>query len=314
MPEAVNIQRPQGRILAELCQRVAEHYQRSGSSERDFVTALPWLSFVRMPEPTVLNRGMLQPSMCIVLQGRKKMLIGDNVTEYGPGSYSLAAVDMPVSGQVTQASESAPYYGLRIDLDSKEIADLIVSLQITLPEKQQEAANVGAWVTQSDEALQDAFLRLVKVLDTPDDLPVMSKLIKQEILYRLVTSPSGATFWKQTLSWNQGKGAGEALAWIKRHFAEPLKIDELAKRVGMSTSSLHHRFKALTVMSPLQYQKQVRLLEARRLLLSGGQDVANVAWQVGYESPSQFNREYRRSFGAAPLQDVETLRQMGVTL
>ncbi|WP_172896126.1 AraC family transcriptional regulator [Buttiauxella agrestis] len=240
-------------------------------------------------EPTVLNRGMLQPSMCIVLQGRKKMLIGDNVTKCGPGSYSLAAVDMPASGQVTQASESAPYYGVRIDLDSKEIADLIVSLQITLPEKQHEASSAGAWVTQSDEALQDAFLRLV-------------------------TAPAGSAFWKQTLAWTQGKGVGEALAWIKRHFAEPLKIDELAKRVGMSSSSLHHRFKALTVMSPLQYQKQIRLLEARRLLLSGSLDVANVAWLVGYESPSQFNREYRRSFGAAPLQDVETLRQMGVTL
>ncbi|MGK7245745.1 AraC family transcriptional regulator N-terminal domain-containing protein [Buttiauxella agrestis] len=242
------------------------------------------------------------------------MLIGDNVTEYGPGSYSLAAVDMPVSGQVTQASESAPYYGVRINLDSKEIADLIVSLQITLPEKQHEASNAGAWVTQSDEALQEAFLRLVKLLDTPDDLPVLSKLIKQEILYRLVTAPAGSAFWKQTLAWTQGEGVGEALAWIKRHFAEPLKIDELAKRVGMSSSSLHHRFKALTVMSPLQYQKQIRLLEARRLLLSGSLDVANVAWLVGYESPSQFNREYRRSFGAAPLQDVETLRQMGVTL
>ncbi|MGB3253030.1 AraC family transcriptional regulator N-terminal domain-containing protein [Buttiauxella gaviniae] len=314
MPERENILRPEGRILAELCKSVARHYQCAETSEMELQTAVPWLRFIRVSEPTLFNRGMLEPSICMLLQGRKKMLIGDNVTEYGPGNYSMAAVDMPVSGQVTQATVSEPYYGVRIDLNSREIADLIVSLQITLPEKQGESVNPGAWISSADEALQDAFLRLVKVLDTPDDLPVMSKLIKQEILYRLVTSPSGATFWKQTLSWNQGKGVGEALAWIKRHFAEPLKIDELAKRVGMSTSSLHHRFKALTVMSPLQYQKQVRLLEARRLLLSGGQDVANVAWQVGYESPSQFNREYRRSFGAAPLQDVETLRQMGVTL
>lgn len=314
MPEQQNRERPEGRILTELCQRVAGHYQRTNTTERDIVTALPWLSFVRMSEPTVLDRGMLQPSMCMVLQGRKKMLIGDNVTEYGPGSYAMAAVDMPVSGQVTQASEEAPYYGVRIDLNSREIADLIVSLQISLPEKQSDGADTGAWVTCADDALQGAFLRLVQLLDTPDDLPVLSKLIKQEIIYRLVTSPSGATFWKQALAWTQGKGVGEALAWIKHNFAEPLKIDELAKRVGMSTSSLHHRFKALTIMSPLQYQKQVRLLEARRLLLSGSPDVGNVAWQVGYESPSQFNREYRRLFGAAPLQDVESLRQMGATL
>jgi AraC-like DNA-binding protein len=314
MPERQEIARPAGRILTELCQRVAEHYQRTNTEERDIITALPWLSFVRMSEPTVLNRGMLQPSMCMVLQGRKKMLIGDNVTEYGPGSYSMAAVDMPVSGQVTQASADMPYYGVRIDLNSREIADLIVSLQISLPEKQGDSVDAGAWVTCADEPLQGAFLRLVQLLDTPDDLPVLSTLIKQEIIYRLVTTPSGAAFWKQTLAWTQGKGVGEALAWIKRHFAEPLKIDELAKRVGMSTSSLHHRFKALTIMSPLQYQKQIRLLEARRLLLSGSPDVANVAWQVGYESPSQFNREYRRLFGAAPLQDVESLRQMGSML
>lgn len=314
MPEQETTARPEGRILTELCQRVAAHYQQSGSTEQELLTALPWLRFIRVSEPTVFNRGMLEPSMCMLLQGRKKMLIGDNVTEYGPGNYSMAAVDMPVSGQVTQACEEEPYYGVRIDLNSKEIADLIVSLQISLPEKNNDTANAGAWVTHSDEGLQDAFLRLVKLLDSPADLPVLSKLIKQEILYRLVTAPTGATFWKQTLSWTQGKGVGEALAWIKRHFAEPLKIDELAKRVGMSTSSLHHRFKELTVMSPLQYQKQIRLLEARRMLLSGSEDVASIAWQVGYESPSQFNREYRRSFGAAPLQDVQTLRQLGTTL
>jgi AraC-like DNA-binding protein len=305
-------ERPAGRILAELCQRVAAHYQRSGTSARDLPTALPWLSFVRMSEPTVLNRGMLTPSMCMVLQGEKKMLIGESVNEYGPGSYSLAAVDMPVSGQVTRATNSQPYYGVRIELNSKEIADLIVDLQIGLPEG--DSGSAGAWVTHSDEALQDAFLRLVKLLDAPQDLAALSKLIKQEILYRLVIAPAGAAFWKQTLAWYQGRGVGEALAWIKGNFAKPLKIDELAKLVGMSASSLHHRFKALTVMSPLQYQKHIRLLEARRLLLTGSSDVATVAWQVGYESPSQFNREYRRSFGAAPLQDIETLRQQGIAL
>ncbi|MCT4705608.1 AraC family transcriptional regulator [Enterobacteriaceae bacterium H16N7] len=301
--------RPVGRTITELCECVAEHYQHTTRDARELATALPWLSFIRITEPTVLNRGMLTPSMCMVLQGAKKMLIGESVNEYGVGSYSLAAVDMPVSGQVTQASEAQPYYGVRLDLNSKEIADLIVDLQISLPDG--SGNNTGAWVTHSDEGLQDAFLRLVKLLDSPQDLPVLSKLIKQEILYRLVTAPAGAAFWKQTLAWYQGKGVGEALAWIKENFAAPLKIDELAKRVGMSASSLHHRFKTLTVMSPLQYQKQIRLLEARRLLLSGDQDVATVAWQVGYESPSQFNREYRRSFGAAPLQDIETLRQLG---
>lgn len=305
-------ERPAGRTLTELCERVAGHYQRSGTSRRDLATALPWLSFVCMNEPTVLNRGMLTPSMCMVLQGAKKMLIGDSVNEYGPGSYSLAAVDMPVSGQVTQATRERPYYGVRIELNSKEIADLIVDLQIKLPEGNGESA--AAWVTNSDETLQDAFLRLVKLLDAPQDLPVLAKLIKQEILYRLVTAPEGAFFWKQTLAWYQGKGVGEALLWIKDNFAAPLKIDELAKRVGMSASSLHHRFKALTIMSPLQYQKQIRLLEARRLLLTGEKDVATVAWQVGYESPSQFNREYRRSFGSAPLQDIELLRLQGTAL
>ncbi len=309
MPEH---QRPAGRIITELCTHAARHYQRSGTAGQDLATALPWLSFVRISEPTVLNRGMLKPSMCMVLQGEKKMLIGECVSEYGPGSYSLAAVDMPVSGQVTRACKNKPYYGVRIELNGKEIADLIVDLQINLPDG--DGSDTGAWVVHSDESLQDAFLRLVKLLDSPQDLPALSRLIKQEILYRLVTAPAGAAFWKQTLAWYQGKGVGEALAWIKENFAKPLKIEELAKRAGMSASSLHHRFKALTVMSPLQYQKQIRLLEARRLLLTGDRDVATVAWQVGYESPSQFNREYRRSFGAAPLQDIETLRRQGASL
>ncbi|WP_227317276.1 AraC family transcriptional regulator [Cedecea davisae] len=305
-------ERPAGRIISELCRLVAGRYSPQDSGLKELGSTLPWLSFIRLDSPTLLNRGMLSPSMCMVLQGSKKMLIGERVSEYGPGSYSLAAVDMPVSGQVTEATAQKPYYGVRIDLDGKEIADLVVNMKVTLPDGSGE--KTGAWVAEAEEELQAAFLRLVKLLDSPEHLYALAPLIKQEILYRLVVAPAGAAFWKQALGWAQGKGVGEAIAWIKQNYAEPLIIDELAKRVGMSTSGLHHRFKALTIMSPLQYQKQIRLLEARRRLLSSEGDVASVAWKVGYDSPSQFSREYRRAFGASPLQDIDALRQQGTSL
>lgn len=161
-------ERPAGRIIEELCQRVARRYTAGGSGVKELGCALPWLSFIRIDQPTLLNRGMLSPSMCMVLQGSKKMLIGDNVTEYGPGSYSLAAVDMPVSGQITQACEEQPYYGVRIDLDGKEIADLVVNMNVVLPDGNGE--KTGAWVAAAEEELQAAFLRLVTLLDSPQHL------------------------------------------------------------------------------------------------------------------------------------------------
>jgi AraC-like DNA-binding protein len=293
--------------LARLREQVAAHFDGVPAAQRDVHTAIPWLSFIRLSQPTALSRGMLEPSMCLVVQGGKKVLIGKEVNDYGAGSYVLSAIDLPVSGQVVEATAAQPYYGVRIDLDPKEIAALIIELNLQAPPRR--GTRVGAYIDESDADLQEAFLRLLLLLDKPKDIPALSRILKQEIMYRLIAARNGDVLYHTVLSHYQEKGVNQAIQWIKANYAEPLVIDDLAKRVRMSVSTLHHRFKAATVMSPLQYQKQTRLLEARRMLMTGSMEAATVAYQVGYESPSQFSREYRRLFGASPLQDVEFLKQ-----
>jgi AraC-like DNA-binding protein len=270
-------------------------------SQRDFRTLIPYLSFIRLSRPTELTRGILEPSMCMVIQGRKRILIGREITYYGSGSFALSAIDMPVSGQVVEASAAVPYLGVKIELDPKEVAALIIEADLAVPES--PGARMGAYVDESDPDLQDAFLRLVRLLRKPQDLAVLSGLVKQEILYRLLTAPGGDVLYTTLRSRSKEKGINEAIHWIKKNYSQPMKIEKLAKAVNMSVSTLHHRFKALTTMSPLQYQKQLRLTQARRLLLGGNIEAATAAFNVGYESPSQFSREYRRFFGASPLQD-----------
>jgi transcriptional regulator GlxA family with amidase domain len=174
-------------------------------------------------------------------------------------------------------------------VEGKEIAALIIEAKIAAPPK--PSARVGAYVEKSDDDLQDAFLRLVRLLKKPNDLAVLAPLIKQEIIYRLLTAEGGAMLYQALQSHHQQKGINQAIHWIKKNFDQPLQIEKLAKFVSMSVSILHHRFKAITTMSPLQYQKQLRLLEARKLLLAGNIEAATVAFKVGYESPSQFSRE-----------------------
>ena len=168
-------------------------------------------------------------------------------------------------------------------------------------------------VEQADDALLDVFVRLLRLLDRPRDLPVLGRLLKQELIYYLVTAPGGATLSRNVVGGQRERAVGDAIHWIRTHYNEPLSIDALARTVHMSPSVLHRRFKAATVMSPLQYQKQVRLLEARKMLMSGDVEAASVAYEVGYESPSQFSREYRRLFGAPPLKDAEQLRRQPAT-
>jgi transcriptional regulator GlxA family with amidase domain len=212
---------------------------------------------------------------------------------------------MPVAGQVTAATKQAPYLGVRIDFEPREVATFILDMQIAAPPLQDLPAT---YVEHADAGLLDVFERLLALLDKPRDVAVLSRLLKQELFYHLLMAPGGAALNMAVRGGGKEKAIGEAIMWIREHFDQPLRIETLAKAVRMSTSVLHRRFKAMTVMSPLQYQKHVRLLEARKLLMAGGVEAATVAYQVGYESPSQFSREYRRLFGASPLQDAEQLR------
>ena len=293
-------------ILAQLLLAVQRLYERAPPDVDDLPTGLPWLSLVRRAMPTAVGRGMLQPSVCLMVQGDKEMLVGERVLRYGPGDYVQAAMAIPVSGRIVRASDAEPYYGIRIDLDPKEVASFILEMRLPVPAIRDEAPVVT--VEPAEDALLEAFLRLLRLLDRARDLAVLGRLLKQEIMYYLVTAPGGITLTRGVLGGQREHAVNRAITWIREHYNEPLKVSSLAATVHMSPSVLHRRLKAATVMSPLQYQKQVRLLEARKLLMSGDIEAASAAYQVGYESPSHFSREYRRLFGASPLQDAEQLR------
>lgn len=292
-------------LLGQLLETVIRRFAGADDID-DLSTALPWLGLIRRRGPTAIGRGMLEPSMCLMLQGEKQMLVGERVLRYGAGCYVQAGMTIPVSGQVLRASEAEPYYGIRVDLDPKELASFLLEMQVPIPSQRNDPPLVSVEIAGA--ALLEAFERLLRLLDRPTDLPVLARLLKQEIMYHLVTGPGGPTLTQGLMGSHREFAVNKAISWIREHYDAPLKIAELAEAVHLSPSVLHRRFKAATIMSPLQYQKQIRLLEARKLLMSGGVEAANVAFQVGYESPSQFSREYRRLFGASPLQDAEQLR------
>ena len=294
-------------LLGQLRGLIEKAMCGAGAGVLDLATDLPWLWLVRRPAPTPAGRGILSPSVCLLVQGEKEMLVGQRVLRYGPGCYVQAGVAMPVSGQVTRASAEAPYYGIRVEIDPKEVAAFVLEMRLQLPID--DADPPAITVERADEAMLDVFVRLLRLLDRPRDLPVLGRLLKQELLYFLVTAPGGATMSRGVVGGQRERAVGEAIHWIRTHYNEPLSSGALARTVHMSPSVLHRRFKAATVMSPLQYQKQVRLLEARKMLMSGDIEAASVAYEVGYESPSQFSREYRRLFGAPPLKDAEQLRR-----
>lgn len=297
---------PEHILLEQLCELVQRRFDGAADGLLDHATSLPWLSLIRRPAPTPAGRGILSPSVCLLVQGAKEMLVGQQVLQYGPGSYVQAGVALPVSGQVTRASEQAPYFGIRVDLEPKEVAAFVLEMQPVLPPAPEDPPLVT--VERADGQMLDVFVRLLRLLDRPRDVMVLGRLLKQELIYNLVMAPGGATLYRGVAGGQRERAVGEAIRWIRDHYNEPLKIDTLARTVHMSPSVLHRRFKAATVMSPLQYQKQVRLLEARKLLMSADVEAASVAYEVGYESPSQFSREYRRLFGTSPLKDAEQLR------
>jgi AraC-like DNA-binding protein len=292
--------------LAPLRQAAQCHVEHLPPGEWQAGTAIPWLSFLRMAAPMPTGHGMLEPSVCLLLQGEKRMFLGQGVLDYGPGSYVLAAVELPAAGQVTAATPQHPYLGIRVALDPKEIAAFLLEMAPSVPPARPGAS--AAYVEVADAELLDVFRRLLALLDRPRDVAVLARVLKQELIYHLLMAPSGGALAQAVLG-NAGEGAvGRAIRWIRQHYDQPLSIDALAREVSLRSSVLHRRFKQVTVMSPLQYQKHVRLLEARKLLMGGGVEAATVAYRVGYESPSQFSREYRRLFGAPPLRDAVLLR------
>ncbi|MCD0504785.1 AraC family transcriptional regulator, partial [Bordetella petrii] len=284
--------------LDGLAALVNRHAPRDGL----FATAIPELSFFRSSLPSELVVGVYRPSLAILVQGAKRVEVGEDVYEYSASHYLLTSVDLPVASRITLATPDTPYLCFVLDLDPQATADL--QADTGLPPPPEADAGRGLAVARLSPPLLDAALRLTRLLDTPADIPVLAPLIRREICYRLLTGELGARL--RHIARNEGPShqVRQAIAWLQTHFNRPLRIEHLAQTVNMSTSSLHHHFKAVTAMSPLQYQKQIRLQEARRLLLAGVTDAGAAARQVGYESASQFSREYSRLYGAPPLRDV----------
>jgi AraC-like DNA-binding protein len=291
----------------ELSARVAQLTRFDGTHQ----TALPSLALTRGSVPTICMPTVYQPCLAIVVQGRKCALLNDEVFHCDALNYLVVSVTLPGMGQVLEATPEHPYLSLRLNLDLEEIARLVLELGDRGPSP--ATADRGLFVARLDEPLLDAVLRMVKLLDTPEDIDVLAPVVQREIYYRMLRGELGSRLADLAQSEGGNHRIVRAIEWLKQHYAAPLRIEELADAVHMSPSALHHRFKAVTAMSPLQYQKHLRLHEARRLMFADGIECATAGHRVGYESASQFSREYRRLFGAPPRAEIARLRVVGVS-
>src|ERR1700677_3159212 len=291
----------------ELSARVARLAPFDGTHQ----SVMPSLALIRSSVPTVCMPTIFQPCLAIVVQGRKSALLDDEVFHYDPLNYLVVSVTLSGMGQVLEATPEHPYLSLRLNLDLEEIARLVLQLGDRGPSS--PTADRGLFVARLDEPLLDAVLRLVKLLDTPEDIDVLAPVVQREIYYRMLRGELGSRLVDLAQSEGGNRRIVRAIEWLKQYYAAPLRIEALAEAVHMSPSALHHRFKAVTAMSPLQYQKHLRLHEARRLMFADGIECATAGHRVGYESASQFSREYRRLFGAPPRAEISRLRETGVS-
>ncbi|MFQ6574435.1 AraC family transcriptional regulator [Pseudomonas sp. UM16] len=285
--------------LADLVRRHAPHSSNVESAIEDLFVVSYQESVRSMP-------ALAQPALCILAHGSKEICLGDERYIYDPLHYMVLSVALPISGVLLEASPENPSLGVRMNIDPAQINSLIAEAgPMGVPA---QPSGRGLYVERTDPLLLDALLRLIRLLDTPKDIAVLAPLIRREILYRLLRGPQGYRFYEIAMSSSQTHRVCQAIEWLNQHFHRPLRIDDLAREVNLSSSTLHHRFKAVTSMSPLQYQKQLRLQEARRLMLNDGLEAAVAGYRVGYESPSQFSREYSRLYGAPPARDLARLR------
>ena len=298
------------KAIAERQQELTARVARLAPVDGVHPAAFPSLTLTRGSVPTACMPTVCQPSLGFVVQGRKRSLLNDEVFYYDALNYLVVSVTLPMMGQVVEASVDRPFLGLRLDLDLDAIARLLLELgdRGAAP----IAADRGLFVARMDEALLDAVLRMVKLLDTPEDIAVLAPAVQREIYYRVLRGELGQRLVDLAESDGGNHRIVRAIEWLKQRYTSPLRIEELADAMHMSPSALHHRFKAVTAMSPLQYQKHLRLHEARRMMFADGIECATAGHRVGYESPSQFSREYRRLFGAPPRVEIARLRDTGV--
>ncbi|MBY3188949.1 AraC family transcriptional regulator [Rhizobium leguminosarum] len=286
--------------LTEIAAVIARHVSKDGFQ----ATPIERVTLVRSSTVTMPMPNVYRPQLCLVAQGRKEVTLGDRVFRYTPGRYGVVTYDLPAIGHVVEATPDKPYLCLYLDFDPVMLGDLAMRV----PPPKAPSPPIGKTVTDASAGLLDAALRLLRLLDDPAAVPVLGPLAEQEILYRLLAGPDGARMRHITSGQGPVAQIGRAIAWIGKNFRERFSIERLATEVGMSPSSLHEHFRAVTAMTPLQFQKQLRLQDARSLMLVQNIDVTTAAFHVGYESPSQFSREYRRHFGESPARDIARLR------
>lgn len=269
-------------------------------------TAVPGLMLFRSEGRSVPLNCIYRSRLYLIVQGRKRVELGTHAFTYDDSHYLITTVDLPVSSAVIEASPHRPYLALSIDFDPAVLADLLLSVPVGGDGGAGEEA--GLAVASLDEALLDSVRRLVALLDTPGDIPVLAPLVRQEIYYRLLTGPLGVRLRAIAVADSHLTRIARVMAWMRTHYAEEFGIDDLARLAGMSAPSLFRHFKAVALMSPMQYRTCIRLQEARRRLVADGDDAAEAGFAVGYDSPSQFSRDYRRMFGMPPARDAARLR------
>ncbi|MDV9178111.1 AraC family transcriptional regulator [Streptomyces sp. W16] len=286
-------------LLRELRALIDRHADRAP-------LAVGGLMLSRADRPEAPSASLARPVLAVVAQGSKRLTLGDRVHDYGAGQYLVVSVDLPVAGHYTRASPEEPFLACGFTLEPAKIAALLLEAGTDpLPHR---TAPHGLAVCDAPAELLDATVRLLRLLDRPGDAPVLAPLIEKEILWRLITGEQGALVRQIGLADSQLTHIGRAIRWIRDHHTETLRIEDLARLAGMSASPFHRHFRAVTALTPIQFQKRIRLQEARLMLLSSAADVADVGFAVGYDSASQFSREYRRAFGRPPGQDAVRLR------
>lgn len=293
------------RMSTELKMLVQQHLESRGGGDGWYLTAIDGLHLVRLSENLPSSGSIYKPSLCITLQGAKQVAIGDDLFDYGELSFLLVAVDLPALERLTEASAERPYIGLTIEIDVAQLRAVMDELE---DPPRPAADDTGVFTAPLDGGLADAVLRLVRLLDQPKAAPILTSAIMRELSYWLLTGPFGAQVCRTVLPHTHLHRVAEAILHLRENFARPVRMEELAGTARMGLSSFHQHFTTVTSMTPLQYQKRLRLLEARRLMMAEEVNVSAAAFDVGYESVSQFSREYRRMFGASPRRDLQQLK------
>ena len=303
-----SVDMPDDQTIAELRDELRCSVGRRVGSDNVLTTAIPALQFFRFAECSAPTPVLYEPCLSLVLDGRKRLVLGDQTIEFGASSFLITAVNLPVMAAIIDASQSNHFLSLSLKINLDMARDIIATIDLNDSEPSQ--SSTGLSLGSITPELLAPLNRLVALLDKPRDMPFMSDMLQREIVYRLLTGPAGWRLRQIALQGTQSNRILRVIDWLRLNYAKPIRIEQVAEIAGMGVSTFHHHFRAITSMSPLQYQKHLRLHEARRVMLAENIDAGSVALTVGYESPTQFNREYRRLFGAPPLRDIQALRSV----